>query len=68
MNQWRKIYETPSSHRAHIVQSVLQTHTLPAVILDKKDTAYHFGQFEVHVDADHVLWALKIIQDEIKFE
>ncbi len=68
MKNWRKVFETPSSHRAHIVQSVLETYTLPAVILGKKDTTYQFGHFEVHVDADHVLWAIKIIGDEIEFD
>jgi hypothetical protein len=68
MKNWRKVYETPNQHRAHIVQSVLATHALPAVIVNKKDTTYHFGHFEVHVDADNILRALKIIADEIQFE
>jgi hypothetical protein len=68
MKNWRKVYETPNQHRAHIVQSVLATHALPAVIVNKKDTTYHFGHFEVHVDTDNILRALKIIADEIQFE
>lgn len=68
MKNWRKVYETPSQHRAYIVQSVLQTYLLPAVIVNKKDTTYHFGHFEVHVEADQVLRASKIIADEVQFE
>jgi hypothetical protein len=68
MKNWSKVYESPTQHRAHIVQSVLQTYALPAVIVNKKDTTYHFGHFEVHVGADHILRALKIIADEIRFE
>ncbi len=45
MKNWRKIFESPSQHRAQIVQSVLQTYSLPAVIVNKKDTTYHFGPF-----------------------
>ena len=38
------------------------------VLLNKKDTAYHLGHFEVHVSPDFVLKAIKIIKDDIKFE
>ncbi len=68
MKNWHKVFESPSQHRAQIVQSVLQTYSLPAVIVNKKDTTYHFGHFEVHVGPDHILRALKIIADEIRFE
>jgi hypothetical protein len=68
MNNWQKVYTTLNMHRAEIVKGVLETHGIPAVILSKKDTSYHFGHCEVMAPAEDTLQALKIIEDEIKFE
>jgi hypothetical protein len=38
------------------------------VIVDLKDSSYHFGKFEVRVDPMHVLEALRVIKKDINFE
>lgn len=69
MPNWSKIYETKKPYRAEIVKDILEQRGLKAIVLNKKDTAYDiFGQLEVHVNADEVLKALKIIEDDIRFE
>lgn len=68
MATWQKVYEDTVSYRSEIVKSILEEHDLNPVLVNKKDNAYHFGHFEVHVTSDHVLKAIKIINDEIKFE
>lgn len=66
---WSKIYETKKPYRAEIVKDILEQSGVTAIVLNKKDTAYDiFGQLEVHVKADEVLIALKIIEDDIRFE
>ncbi|MCF6352753.1 MAG: DUF2007 domain-containing protein [Cyclobacteriaceae bacterium] len=56
-------------YRAEIVKDILDQKEINAIILNKKDSAYHiFGQLEVHVKAESVINALKIIEDDIKFE
>ncbi len=68
MNNWQKVYTTHNIHRAEIVKGVLEAHNIPAVVLSKKDTSYHFGHCEVMAPAEDTIKALKIIADEIKFE
>ena len=66
---WQKVFEDQLEVRVAIVQGILTENDIPAVIINKKDSAYQLvGFFEVHVQADDVLKAIKIIQEEIKFE
>ncbi|MCF6351498.1 MAG: DUF2007 domain-containing protein [Cyclobacteriaceae bacterium] len=56
-------------YRAEIVKDILDQKGINAIILNKKDSAYYiFGQLEVHVKVESVINALKIIEDDIKFE
>ena len=68
MSNWPKVYEDNQEYRASIVKSILAEHDLDPVIVNKKDSNYQFGLFEVHVAPDNVMRALKIIQDEIDFK
>ncbi len=67
MGNWKKVFDTEIMHKAEIVKGVLMEHDIPAVIIDKKDSYYKFGHYEVMVEIEHVLNAIKIIQDEIQF-
>ena len=69
MPNWSKIYESKKPYRAEMVKDILKQNGIEAIVLNKKDTAYDiFGQLEVHVNADEVIKALKIIEDDIRFE
>ena len=67
MVEWQKVYQDPQQYRAEIVKAILEENELDPVLVDKKDSAYQFGHFEVHVAADNVIRALKIINEEIRF-
>ncbi len=64
---WQSVYATRFGYRAEIVKAVLADNDIQAVVVDKQDTAYHFGQIEVYVTADDVLKAVKLIEDDINF-
>ena len=66
--KWVRVYRNDNQYRAEIVKAVLEDNDLAAVVVNKKDTAYHLGFYEVHVGADDVLKAIKIITDDITFE
>lgn len=68
MDNWQKVYDDNSEHRASIVKAILEDNDLNPVLVNKKDTSYQFGSFEVHVAPDNVMKALKIIQDDIDFK
>ena len=64
---WQKVYTTDLQYRAEIVKAILAEHQINAVIIDKKDSAYQLGPVEVYVEPEHVLSAIKIIEDGIDF-
>lgn len=70
MKDWTVVYKTPISSRADIVKGVLNESNIEAVIVNKKDSTVHFshGQIEVLVQKEYVLTAMKIVNNEIKFE
>ncbi|MBU2914680.1 MULTISPECIES: DUF2007 domain-containing protein [Reichenbachiella] len=68
MSEWQKVYSDKNEYRANIVVAVLEDLGLQPVLVNKQDAAYHLGQFEVHVTADYVMRAIKIIKDDINFE
>lgn len=68
MASWQKVFEDKTEHRAEIVKDILLEKDLSAIVFSKKDSAYHFGHYEVHVPPENVMEAVKIITEEIKFE
>ena len=68
MSEWKSVYKEPLEYRANIVRDVLRDRDIPATVFTKKDSAYGFGYFEVHVPTDEVILALKIIEENIRFE
>lgn len=68
MSDWQRVYQDASEQRAEIVRAILEDMDMNPVLLNKQDSAYRFGSFEVMVSSDYVLKALKVINDEIKFE
>mgnify|MGYP000162127974 CR=1 FL=1 len=68
MDNWKSVYEDKLEYRATIVRDVLTDRGMDPVLMSKQDSAYNFGYYEVLVAPDHILRAIKIINDEIKFE
>ena len=68
MTVWQKVFEDHSGHRAEIVRAVLEYKGLSPVIVDLKDSSYHFGKIEVRVTPENVLAAIIIIKNDIRFE
>jgi len=68
MSNWQKVFTDKHEYRAEIVIAVLQDSGIQPVMVNKKDAAYQFGHFEVLVAPDHVLRAIKIIENDIEFK
>ncbi|MFY0602233.1 MAG: hypothetical protein JXR03_21335 [Cyclobacteriaceae bacterium] len=68
MSKWQKVYQDQLEYRVEIVRAVLEDRGFQPVMVNKKDSNYQFGHFEVQVSPDNVIRALKIINEEIKFE
>ena len=67
MSKWQKVFSDRQEHRAEIVRAVLDDKGLNPVLINKKDSTYHLGYFEVHVEPTNVLSALQTIKNDIKF-
>jgi len=69
MNNWTKVFEAKEEYKAEIVKDVLADRGFEPVIINKKDTAYNiFGAYEVHVDSKYAVLAIRVIENDIKFE
>lgn len=68
MKNWKTVYKTDKLYQAQIVKDYLQDKELQPIIVDKKDSAYQLGFYEIVVTVDEVMRAIKLIEDDIKFE
>lgn len=67
MSSWQTIYRSSLQHQVEIVKDLLATSDIAAVIFDKKNHSYSIGEYEVRVISEHVLRAIKLVQDETDF-
>lgn len=58
---WQKIYSSSFEHKIEFVQAVLEDEGITSVIINKKDSAYLFGELELYVHADNVMKAKQVI-------
>ena len=63
MNNWQTVFTTTQLYKADIVKDILANSGIPAVVVNKQDNAYKFGNIEVSVIQNSVLLAIKIIGD-----
>lgn len=68
MDKWLRVFTSDLLYRAEIVKAVLEDNELSPVLINKKDTLYQIGHYEIHVAPENVLKAIKIIKDDICFE
>jgi len=58
---WQLVYTAKYEHNAQIVRAVLEDNEIQAIVLNKKDSAYLFGEVELYVKPDDVIRAKMII-------
>lgn len=61
---WQLVYSSAHEHKVEMVRAVLQDQQIPCVVINKKDSAYLFGELELYVNSDMVLEAKQIINKE----
>ncbi len=64
IDNWKKVYSNTYQHKVEIVQAVLKDNDIESVIMNKKDSAYLFGDIELYVQSDNVMKAKQIIEKE----
>ncbi len=63
-DNWKKVYSNTFQHKVEIAQAVLKENDIESVIMNKKDSAYLFGDIELYVQSDNVMKAKQIIDKE----
>lgn len=61
---WTKIYSTGKLYQAELLKGLLEENNIEAVIINKQDSAYLFGEMELYVDANDVMVATRIINTQ----
>ncbi|RYD82518.1 MAG: CPBP family intramembrane metalloprotease [Sphingobacteriales bacterium] len=59
--QWAKVFSSQSIYEAEIVAGNLESEGISAVVFNKKDSSYGFGEAEVHVHTEDTLRAQQLI-------
>ncbi len=65
LDKWEKIMVTEVSSKAEITRMVLENNGVQAVMLNKKDSSYLLGVFEVYVPIEQAAFARQILDNEI---
>jgi hypothetical protein len=60
---WVKVYFTPDELQMECACNSLKRVEIDSVIINKKDRAYGFGDFELYVHRDNVIRAKQILKD-----
>ena len=60
-SEWVKIYTSHQFFKSEIVKQVLVDQEIEAVIINKQDSSYKFGEVEVHIHQSDFQKALEII-------
>ena len=57
-----QVYSTNKTFEADMIKKYLADHDVIAFILNKMDSAYHFGEVEILVNRDDVIKSKKLIE------
>lgn len=60
---WMHVFSTTMEHISQIAKSVLEDNDIECILIDKRDSSYHFGEIEVYVKHNHVVRAKYLLKD-----
>lgn len=60
-DNWVVIYASTELYKTEMVKALLEDHGIECVIMNKKDSAYMFGDIEVYVHTQHAFMAKQLI-------
>jgi hypothetical protein len=58
---WVKVYGVSQEYEAEMVTGLLKENEIDCVVINKKDSAYLFGELEIFVDVENAFLAKQII-------
>lgn len=67
-NDWQKLIQVDTSYRADIIKGLLLENSIDAIVINKKDSSYQIGYFDIMVRNEDFLKATHIINNPSEFE
>lgn len=61
---WIKLLTTTNPIEAEIIKQMLEAHDIPAVVMNKQDSSYRFGQVELYVHQSEAETAKMLIAEQ----
>lgn len=61
MEGWIKVYASGEMHKAEYIKTLLEEHGIIAVLINKQDSVYLFGEIELYVPVDSAFMANQLI-------
>lgn len=65
---WKKIYTGTNFYKVELIRQVLEDREISAVVMNKQDSSYKFGQIELYVHERDVEGAKAIIEEMSEIE
>jgi len=65
---WECIYRSRHSYQAEILKALLEESEINSIIVNKQDSAYFIGEYEVYINRDDILRAEKILNNFLQGE
>jgi hypothetical protein len=62
-NNWVIVHTVAQEYEAELIKSLLEQNNIDCVIVNKKDSAYLFGEIEIFVDVEDAFIAKQVIQN-----
>jgi hypothetical protein len=62
MEGWSCIYTTTFIHEAELVKGMLEENLITAIVVNKQDSVYLFGDIEIHVPNANAFEATQLIK------
>lgn len=60
-SNWALIFTTADQFKVELFKGLLEENNIGSVVMNKQDSSYHFGEFELYVTADDVVKAKRIL-------
>lgn len=64
--KWVRVYSSADLFRVEVIKGLLAEHNIEGVVVNKKDSAYLFGEVELFVNVEDAFLANQIISNQDK--
>jgi hypothetical protein len=61
MKGWARIGSEEDPIKIHVLKQLLENEGIPTIVINKRDSNYHFGEVELHVRGLDVIRANQLI-------